>query len=244
MQMKPLMLAAFVPTLWACGDTVGPDGEAQVAVVFRGVASQGATQAAAAPITLTGGGNTLVIEDIRVIVAEIELERAGADCALADDDDCEEFEGGPFLVNLLDGVDATLASATIPAGSYTELEFEVESLQGDDDDDDSERRAKQAVLAQMRKAYPSFPSDGSMVVRGTYNGTPFTVYFNAEIEVEKEFSTPFQVPGSGSILVNLNPAAWFMSGGEPVNLAALDGQTVEFELELESGIEVEDGDED
>ena len=258
MQTKALLLAALVPFLWACEDATGPEGGERVAVRFQAVTAtgvsasrmpgvsaslSGASRAAVAPITLTGGGNTLVIEDIRLIVAEIELKRAGVVCVGEDDDDdCEEFEGGPFLVNLLDGTADEVVTGVIPAGAYTELEFEVENLDADEDDDSSERQAMQSVLTQVRQAYPSFPNDASMVVKGTYNGAPFTVYFDAEIEVEKEFATPFQVPGGESILVNLNPAAWFLVGGQPLNLAALDGRTVEFELEFESGIEIEDDD--
>jgi hypothetical protein len=65
---------------------------------------------------------------IRLIVSEIELERAEGACVGEDDDDCEEFEGGPFLVNLLDGTGDEVVNAIIPAGSYTEFEFEVENL--------------------------------------------------------------------------------------------------------------------
>lgn len=258
MQKKALLLAALVPFVWACADTTGPEGAEQVAVRFQAVTPTGAsasqvpglsaslwggTQAVAGPITLSGGGNALVLEDIRLIVAEIELERAGAECVGENDDDaCEEFEGGPFLVNLLDGTADQVVAGLIPAGSYTELEFEVEDLEADEDDDNFERQAMQTVLAQVRQAFPNFPDDASMVVKGTYNGTPFTVYFDAEIEVEKEFATPFQVPGSESILVNLDPAAWFMINGQPLNLAALNGKTVEFEFEFESAIEVEEDD--
>lgn len=258
MMRRTLILAALAPLLWACEDATGPEGAERVAIRFQAVtptgaaasrapglvaSRAGASELAVAPITLAGGGNTLVLDDIRLIVAEIELERVEAECVGEDDsDDCEEFEGGPFLVDLLDGAADDVVTGLIPAGSYTELEFEVENLEADDDDDTSELQTMQALLAQVRQAYPSFPDDASMVVRGTYNGTPFTVYFDAEIEVEREFATPFQVPGSESILVSLNPSAWFMVGDRPINLAAFDGQTVEFEFEFESGIEVEDDD--
>lgn len=250
MQKKALLLAALVPFLGACEDTTGPEGAEQVAVRFQAVTPTGAAASQtpglsaslsagmAAPITLAGGGNTLVLEDIRLIVAELELERAGVECVGEDDDDaCEEFEGGPFLVNLLDGTADQVVTALIPAGTYTELEFEVEDLEADEDDDNAERQAIQSILGQMRQA-----DDASMVVKGTFNGAAFTVYFDTEIEVEKEFATPFQVPGSESILVNLDPAAWFMINGQPLNLGALNGQTVEFEFDFESGIEIEEDD--
>lgn len=254
MQKKMLMAVGLVPLLWGCDDATGPDGAGQVAVRFQAVSAAGAIAAPAAagsaslaadPITLTGNGNTLVIEDIRLIVSEIELERADAECiGEDDDDDCEEFEGGPFLVNLLDGTPDQVVTALVPPGSYTEFEFEVEDLDDDDDDDDSERQVIQGLLVEMRQAYPGFPEDASMVVSGTWNGEPFTVYFDAEIEVELEFDTPFRVPEDAAILVNMDPSAWFVRDGQPINLAEYDGQTIEFELEfeMEDGFEIEHDD--
>ena len=91
----------------------------------------------------------------------------------------------------------------------------------------------------MRQAFPDYPDEASMVVSGTYNGTPFTVYFDAEIEVEQEFPTPLQVAEDGTITVQLDPGAWFMMGGEPMDLSAFDGQTIGLEVEFEDAVEVE-----
>lgn len=255
MLRKSLLSAALLPLAAACSDATGSE-DGRVAVRFNAVTTAGAsTQTSASgalfshvpatgAITLSGSNGTLVLQDIRLIVSELELERANATCVGEDDDACEEFEGGPFLVNLLDGSAATVVNAMIPAGSYTEFEFEVEDLDADEDDDSTERRTIQSILAQMRQAYPSFPSDASMVVHGTFTPTggaaqPFTVYFDAEIEVEQEFATAFRVPEDGAITVNLMPATWFQTGTQVMNLAALNGRTVEFEAEFESGVEVE-----
>lgn len=257
------MVAAFASVLAACDGTTGPEGAREVAVRFQAASSS--SQAAMAPsasrspaggasfdhvgtagqITLTGSNGTLVIQDIRLIVEEIELERAEGGClSEVDSDDCEEFEGGPFLVNLLDGSMVEVVTAIIPAGTYTEFEFEVENLDLDDDDDTSERQVKESILTELRQTYPLFPSRGSMVVHGTFNDQPFTVYFDAEIEVEREFLTPFRVPEDGAITVELDPAAWFKVGDQVIDLRQFDGQTLEFELEFEfeSGIEVDHDD--
>lgn len=249
---KKLLFPLLLPLLWACDDSTGPEGARQVVVRFNAGASAGATAAqlgsggalfdhvpAARPITLTGSNGTLVIQDIRLIVSEIELERAGGECAGGREDDCEDFEGGPFLVNLLDGTAADVVSASIPPGSYTEFEFEVEALESDEDDNSRERQALQSIMSRLRQDYPAFPADASMVVHGTFNGQPFTVYFAAEIEVEEEFAVPFRVPEDGAILVNLDPASWFRSGNQVTNLLALNGRTVEFEAEFERGVRVE-----
>jgi hypothetical protein len=241
--------AALMPLLLGCGDLIGPRDSGRVAVRFQAVTPTGAPAVqsvnaltaadhvpASGAITLVGTNGTLVIQDIRLIVAEIELERADRECYGRDDDGCEKFEGGPFLVNLLDGRPDEVVNALIPAGLYTEFEFEVERLDIDDDDDIRERQAKQAVLNQIRQAYPAFPSKASMVVHGTFNGQPFTVYFDAEIEVEKEFARPFRVPEDGVITVNLNPAAWFQVGAQVMDLRALNGRTIEFEVEFKRGV--------
>ncbi|MDQ3606299.1 MAG: hypothetical protein M3418_08985 [Gemmatimonadota bacterium] len=254
MQKKAFVLAALLPFAAACSDSTGPEA-GQVAVRFRAVTATGASASLGSTsgvsfdhvpvtgaITLTGSNGTLVLQDIRVIVSELELKRAeGACMGEGEDDDCEKFEGGPFLVNLLDGSATQSVSALIPAGSYTEFEFEVEDLDADEDDSAAERQAIGSIFTQVRQAYPAFPSNASMVVHGTFTPTggtaqPFTVYFDAEIEVEHKFATAFRVPEDGAITVNLDPALWFRTGTQVMNLAAVNGKTLEFEAEFKNGI--------
>ncbi|HEU4457070.1 MAG TPA: hypothetical protein VFR81_28635 [Longimicrobium sp.] len=254
-----LFPATLLLALAACdGSTTGADG-GSVAVRFAtspAARASLAPSAAAAPgfshagtsdvLAITGSNGTLRIEDIRLIVSELELEQAEGSCAGEDDggDDCEEFESGPFLVDLpLSGGAVTLATDRIAPGSYDELDFEVENLESDDDDDTGERQAIQALLAQLRGVYPGFPSRASMVAHGTFTpagsttAQPFTVYFNAEIEVEMDLSPPVTVPGTTALTVEINPALWFRDGAQVVNLAALDGRTIEFHSQLRDGIE-------
>lgn len=249
--LKKAVLTTLIVFSVGC-DATGPSNGRQVAVRFNAVTTAAGTGSLASmtaasvladhvpstgAITLTGTNGTLIIQDIRFIVSELELERSGAACTGEDDaDDCEEFEGGPFLVNLLDGTADEVVTAMVPNGTYTELEFEVEDLDVDADDDAAETQVMQTILANIRQTYPNFPSTASMVVHGTFNGEPFTVYFDAEIEVEQAFATPFRVPEDGSIRVNLDPAVWFKVGGEVMNLRALNGQTVQFHAEFENGV--------
>ncbi len=254
---RTFLMLATLPLMWGCEDATGPTDAGSVAVRFTASADASGSASlapmdasanhvpAAGAITLTGSNGTLVIEDIRMIVSEMELERSGVECVVEEDDDgCEKFEGGPFLVNVLDGTAEAVVTAIIPPGAYTEFEFEVEDLESDDEEDSNEVQAIEALLAEIRQDYPDFPTEASALVHGTFEGQPFTVYLDAEIEVEREFATPFMVPEDGAILVNLEPASWFMRGGEVVNLLALDRQTIEFEAEFESGIEVDHDDDD
>lgn len=254
-----LFPAALLLALAACdGSATGADG-GSVAVRF---ATSSAARGSLAPsdasgprfshagasdvLAITGTNGTLRIEDVRLIVSELELEQVGGSCVGEDDgdDDCEEFESGPFLVDLpLAGGAVTLATDQIAPGTYDELEFEVEDLESDDDDDAGERQAIQSLLAQLRGVYPGFPSRASMVAHGTFTpagstaAQPFTVYFDAEIEVEMDLSPPVTVPGATALTVEVNPALWFRDGAQVVNLAALDGRTIEFHSQLRGGME-------
>lgn len=259
MRGKFLLLTVVATLFTACDDATGPEASRQVGVRFQAVTSAGASgalapSAAALPfggastdhlagagdITLVGTNGTLVIQDLRLIVSEMELERAGVECAEdVDEEECEELAGGPFLVDLLSSSAQEIVTALVPAGSYIEFEFEVENLGDDWDDDASERQAKAAILAALRSDYPLFPEVGSMVMHGTFDGEPFTVYFDAEIEVEREFATPFRVPEDGAIIVGLDPSAWFQTGSYVIDPRPFDGQTIEFDFEFESGVEVD-----
>ena len=245
---KSLAIYACIPLLaGACENVTGND-DGTLAIRF---ATYSATRASANvppsssadELVLTGTNGTLRIEDIRLIVSELELERTEGSCASEpeDDEDCEEFESGPFLVDLPLGTGAvTLAADQIPAGTYTELEFEVEDLS--DDDDPLEPAGLQNILSQITTTYPNFPRSASMVVKGTFtpvggSARPFIVYFDAEIEVEKDLIPPVTVPEATAITVHVNPDAWFKKGSQVVDLSQLNGRLIEFELEIESGFE-------
>jgi hypothetical protein len=66
-----------------------------------------------------------------------------------------------------------------------------------------------------------------MVVHGTQNGTPFTVYFRSKIKVRQAISPPLVVPGDQVLTVQLDPAMWFKVGNQILNLAALNGRLVD-----------------
>lgn len=251
---KSLAVYACLPLLAGACDNLTGNDDGTLAIRF---ATYSATRtpanvsfsSLADELVLTGTNGTLRIEDIRLIVSELELERTEGSCAgeREDDEDCEEFESGPFLVDLPLGTGAvTLAADQIPAGTYSELEFEVEDLDDDDDAPDSNRL--QPILAQITTLYPNFPRSASMVVKGTFtpiggSARPFIVYFDAEIEVEKDLIPPVTVPEASAITVHVNPDAWFRKGPQVVDLSQLNGRLVEFELEIESGfhdVEIDD----
>lgn len=258
--------------LGGCDDALGPQRDGpQVGIQF---ALSGSSSASVAPagtgllralgtVAMTGTNGTLELDTIHVIVAEFELERTeGAEDACEDDrsgsdDDCEEFDVGPTFVNLpLDAGPTTAVTASVPPGSYEEVEFEVEDLD-DDEENTAERQRIAELTTSIRAQFPDWPRDASMRVAGTFTPTggtprPFVAYFEAEIEVEREFDTPFVVTEddvSRTITVELNPSLWFSRvDGTVMDLSAFDfattGRLLEFEVEMEHGFERVEHDDD
>ncbi len=249
----------------ACGDSTGVDGGASVGVAFTSTSNVVAAGPAASvvegqpsAITLPGTNGTLVIDAIYVIVSELELEGSVASCEEGlDDDDCEEVEQGPFLVEVpTDGSALRVATAIVPLGSYNALEWEVEDLDFEDDDDQQETAA---VISEIETLFGAgvWPSGASMAVVGSFTAegettaTEFTTFFAAEIEVEMELVPPLELTAEGAsreLTIVLSPDLWFLNtDGTVMNLALYSGELVEFEAEFENGvveIEVDDDSDD
>lgn len=244
----------------ACDDGTGLGGGAQVSVEFATQASTSSSLLGfgqvARSVDVEGSNGVLTLDTVHVIVNEFELERVEdlEDCdstsAGGDDDFCEEFESGPSLLNLpLDGGTSTAVMADIPEGEYDEIEFEIEDLE-DDEDDPVEAAEIEELRTEILAQFPNWPRKGSMRLVGTFTPTggdpvPFTVYVEAEIEIELEFATPFVVTAddvSRTITVELRPSDWFLLGnGSVLDLSQYDydttGMVPEFDVEIENGFE-------
>jgi hypothetical protein len=249
--------------LAACGDTpTGGGSEARVQLRFgvEGAASSAALlqTGGTGGLTITGANGTLRIDDIRLVVAEFELDgdddvnRCGADDDGTPDqgggndddgsgDDCEDFQAGPLFIDLpLNGGASAVASGNVPAGVYDEVEFEVEDLD-DDEEDPAERARIQALRQQILAQFPDWPRDASMLVVGSFTPTggaarPFWAFVEAEIEIETQLSPPLTV-GAGesrSVEVTLDPAAIFRDGANVLDLSSAGGR-LELEIEIENG---------
>ncbi|MCI0432601.1 MAG: hypothetical protein L0271_02980 [Gemmatimonadetes bacterium] len=260
MHLRRLLGAGCVALLLPACDAMGPEGGGRIDIRFTTTAAtSGATlgvHASTDELVIAGSNGTLTITQIALIVSEFELEREEDACESSreldddEDDECEEFKAGPFFVDLpLDGA-VSVVSQEVPAGSYTELEFEVEDLELDDDeDDDDDGRGTADVLARIRAAgFDDWPEKASMVVVGTFTPVagaprPFTTFFEAEIEIEMDLQPPLIVAEDAlTVDVEIVPAMWFRTfANSVVDLSAFDfattGKILEFEAKLENGFQ-------
>ena len=246
----------------ACGG--GTDPGTSVAIKF-GTAGSAASPSSAAMFSvggrqaadvaghIEGSNGELNLTGIWVIVEEFELEPVEVtDCDIEPEPaGCADFKQKYFFINVpLDGTTITVVSAEIPDGSYDELEFEVDDVEVDPDDPEEQAEADliAALLLTVRGQFPTWPEEASMLVTGTWNPTngpavSFETYFDADIEVEMDLVPVLTVAdgvASRDLTILLRPDLWFLrADGTVWNLKDLEGQLVDFDLEIEDGFELE-----
>ncbi len=171
----------------------------------------------AAPESFTDGTNTLVLDQVDLVLREIELKKSDATTSCSEsqgDDECEELEFGPVLLSLPLGTAGAerVFSVTVTPGTYSEVEFEIHSPSHDED----------AAFVQANPAFAGV----SVHVTGTYNGAPFDFVSNLEAEQEVHLATPLVVAEgvAADLTLFVNLDGWFRDAGgalvDPATAAA------------------------
>ena len=126
------------------------------------------------------------------------------------DEQCDELEAGPILVDLPLGGIERMFEATVPAGTFDELKFQIHKPSDDGD------AADHAFLA----AHPDF-AGSSIRVTGTFNGAAFTYTSDLDVEQELTFNPPVVVTAGtpAKLTVSLDLSGWFRSSGALVDPA-------------------------
>jgi hypothetical protein len=196
---------AIVASIAACSDSGSPSTSSQVNFNLATKAGS-ALATVGTPETFTDGTNTLVIEQVQLVLREIELKRAEATATCGESpssDACEKLEVGPILLDLpLGGTGGAARSFSVPVapGTYREIEFEIHKPSHDED-------------AAFVQAHPDF--DGvSVKVTGPYDGTGFAFTTDLDAEEEIELNPPLVTTESAAtdltLFVDLD--RWFRDG--------------------------------
>ena len=202
----------FTPVLVlgaACADSASPNS-APVTISFSSQTLTGVSPALT-DVTVTAGTNTLVITRAQIVVRRIKLTQAAATTCADDDstsDGCSETVTGPILVDLpLTTTAVSSVPASIPAGTYSEIEFTIHKPGGDTGD------------AAFAAANPNFATS-SIRVEGTFNGTAF-VFTSALSEKQRlSFNPPIVLDAtSKNITIQFDLSTWFKSGTTVINPA-------------------------
>ena len=179
-----VLLSAVALLAAGCSDSgSGPTPDPQIN--FNLATSATAAAVASAPETFTDGANTLVLDQVDLVLREIELKRADATSTCGEsgkDGACEELELGPVSVSLpLGGGTARAFSVTVAPGTYDEVEFKLRSVH----------------------------------VTGTYNGTPFDLTSDLEAEEELHLDPPLAVTEAAAteLTLKVDLDTWFRNAG-------------------------------
>jgi hypothetical protein len=185
--MKRVLPLIAILALAACG------GGAQLSLSGRA----GAALSAPTALTLSNG---ITVDRLRVVIRQVELERASA----TPDDlrDLQEFEAGPFVLDLsgakLDGTVQQLTIKDVPAGKYREIKFEVHKPSSTESAD-----AKVKEMAGL---------NASIVVEGQIDGQPYT--FVSAVNAQQKFQGTYIVSsGANNVTLNLDTSTWFGGSG-------------------------------
>jgi hypothetical protein len=211
---RPALVALILSAAVACSDTTGPNGDNgnETPTINLAIAVGGSTAAPArAPsfdIVMSDGTNTVELTRVAIVLREIELKlQEDDDCedsSSGDNDDCEEFEVGPILLELpLDGeLQQLVTLENVTPGVYDELEFDIHKPSDDSAED----------LAFLL-ANPEF-EDVSIWVDGRFNGIDFTYLTDLNEEQEIDLVPPLVIDGATSTTVTLllHLENWFKEG--------------------------------
>ena len=206
--------------LVACSDSTGASSKGQnVSLSFAGrlpgfaglQAMPSIVEAAGDSMVVTGGGNTLIIKTVEVVVRKIELKRAnvsGSCDSIVHVEDCGEFKSGAVLVSVPLAAGA-VSSVTVPidSGTYKSMEFKIHKPGND------------SVDLAFKAANPTWPANTSIRVTGTFNGTPFTYTTSLDVEQEASFVPPLVVTALGTatnLTLRFDISKWFIGTGGAV----------------------------
>ena len=207
-----LILAA---ALSACSSDSTSPGSATPGAVSLSFATTGASTTSASVgsagvgvFALTAATDSLVITKAQVVLARLELQRAGATCVStesAGDDDksdassCAELELAPSIVSLsVNGAVTQALISTIPSGTYSAFEAKIRVVE-----------AKKAASTAFLAAHPEMVG-ASVRVEGTFNGKAFTYTGAPKAELEGLFNPALVADSTGAnITINVDLTNWF-----------------------------------
>ena len=227
--------------LLACSEGTGPGNKPQIS--FNVATSSGpAANLQSVSDTVVGGANTLVLDQVELVLRDIRFKRLNDDVCEGDSDQsgdiavrpmshddggngddgnedaCETVNAGPFLLALPlgSGVEQVF-SVAVDTGTFDELRIRLHKPE-----DNGLDPADAAFLA----AHPDFAGI-SIRATGTWNGNPFTFTSDLDADQEMGLDPPLVVTDAGAnvdVTLKVDVATWFADGAGGLVDPATAGQ--------------------
>jgi|KBSSwiStaDraftv2_1062776.scaffolds.fasta_scaffold693940_1 hypothetical protein len=215
--------------LLACSEGTGPGNKPQIS--FNVATSSGAAaNLQSVSDTVVGGANTLVLDQVELVLRDIRFKRVNDDVCEGDgdqgediavrplshddgengddgnEDACETVNAGPFLLDLPLGSSVEkVFSVAVDTGTFDELRIQLHKPE-----DNGLDPADAAFLA----AHPDFAAI-SIRATGTWNGSPFTFTSDLNADQEMQLDPPLVVTAAGAnvdVTLKVDVATWFADG--------------------------------
>ena len=161
-----------------------------------------------APLIIGVGNDTLRIDSVRVVLAQVTLARAANEaCGTAGHDDandasCSNIKTGPTIVKLpLTAGAFSLFDVPVPAGSYTKFSVRVHK---------PNRADSGPNVAAFLAANPTWENI-SIRVDGTFNGVAVHWSHDPTVQLEHTFSPPLVISAASNFTLKIDVGSWFKS---------------------------------
>lgn len=214
-----IALAAALFASAACSDASAPEPPRTLslsvsAVPEDPVAAVTSPEPTPAGLEQRDSTHTLVISSIQLVVRRIGLARADSVCSEGEeddehdeewehDDDCEALKLGPILVDVpLDGDVEPVFAVELPEGTYRGVELQIHKPSLGNPSD----------LEFLR--HNPLLEGVSILVRGTYDGEPFTFVQRLEAKQRYALDPPLTVTADSepmNLTVHVDVSTWFVT---------------------------------
>jgi hypothetical protein len=202
-----LFAVVTVILLAACSNSTGT-GLTPLSLALASRAGASVVMAGGDSTVLALGTDTLIINSAQLVLRRVELVSAGVSAcdSLHDEHGCEEFEGGPVLLDLPLGAGAVKqVTVDVPSGTYSKVELQIHKVDSTKD-------------AAFVAAHPGFVGV-SIMVQGTFSNagtrSAFTFTSSLNAEQESEFNPPLVVSASGvNVTLRADISTWFLNAGQ------------------------------
>lgn len=195
-----LAFGAFLLAVAGCSDS--DMGEVRLQLATHGPAA--VTSEAAGQLTVALGTDEILVDRVALVLRKVRLD--GDPTASCPEDSeggsrCAELRFGPTLFDLpLEEGAETIFSAAVPVGTYDGIKFQL-------------HRPTDANLdADFVAEHPELENI-SILVLGTYNGTPFTFASDLTEVEDVDFVAPVEVGLEGELPLTLqvDVTGWFVN---------------------------------
>ncbi len=142
--------------------------------------------------------DTLQLNTVKALIRNLKFKSASSS-------DSSDIKLGPFVVHLNpNGINNEVLISNIPPGSYDRIRFEIHKLEDSETPPDPEFKDGESGSERY-----------SVIIKGSFNSSPFTYKSRRSTYQDIELQTPITIDDNMSVnlTITVNPYSWFFDEG-------------------------------